>query len=916
MANCVSILCIFLFLCVFVQGGEVVIRNFSDENGKDGILPMYSNAFLSVQLNTSFVTLPGLFNGRAISAADVSENPLIHLAKIPSVLTQTTVTSDRSPFRNAVWTLGLDLATPSLQKVSLSEDGATKVTEEWYFRYEAAVDYKIVVKNLKPVAASASIIVENHVLSRLNQSFEDLTFLGWNPLDKGTKFVYQTKFAEFPDCLYGAHVHRVTITLSNPLPQTFKIPGDSGVNYYWESHQYFEYEALHCGGNSVPISAPSFPSSSEAAPSFNPNLLNAITFKTKGERDVAVDKMSSYDIAAATKSALFYIFSTASAKATFPLSPNSNMPSEGPSGYVTPDLERHILPIATLFTPHFAKSLLSYRTNHMSGAKKNAELFGADHDLVYRFPLASAQIGVDVLEDFRSPNATPPNPHRGLGLSSALALYPTFLPAMALLDHVDYTGEKNDFDEAVDIMVNIFDYFESTAIGGANHACAHTFFPVRPGDSLCLWGKNVSSFDAHTARYSPATRGYVGTANNTLTQGLIASTTHRLSNALRKFTKFGDKYYSLVYDLSIVAASMSLPTGADGIHPEYEGYAGQNITQSDVAFLHYPLGISYSSNAAEDRKLKLNELFYYINRTDEEGFYKPSVSSYIISLLRNDEAILAGSLLQKMLRVQDNSFHLWGDSPTSPQYNHLPTAAAFLQILTFGFGGIQIYPDYLAINPVPVSAVANVWSMTISNIRYRGILLSLEINENDVIVNLDLDPEYCNWADDIDDCKQRLFITVRTNVTLADGHLSTAIIFRPNHTIGISRKFPVPRTIPKAKPITVTVFHTYHGNPDSSSSESDSSSSSRSSFGSGSRYSDGSTDFASSTPFFEASVFYVAFAVCAVGGVATAIFVVEHNKRKQCGANGLGYIQHRDAPGPLPAPVSENPHLIRSTVVC
>jgi protein-glucosylgalactosylhydroxylysine glucosidase len=50
-----------------------------------------------------------------------------------------------------------------------------------------------------------------------------------------------------------------------------------------------------------------------------------------------------------------------------------------------------------------------------------------------------------------------------------------------------------------------------------------------------------------------------------------------------------------------------------GVHPEYQGYAGELIKQADVVLLHYPLGMDMPD---EVRKADLE---YYSARTDLNG---------------------------------------------------------------------------------------------------------------------------------------------------------------------------------------------------------------------------------------------------------------------------------------------------------
>ncbi len=63
-----------------------------------------------------------------------------------------------------------------------------------------------------------------------------------------------------------------------------------------------------------------------------------------------------------------------------------------------------------------------------------------------------------------------------------------------------------------------------------------------------------------------------------------------------------------------LAAALVIPIDTQlNIHPEYEGYSGDNIKQADVVLLHYPLGLEM------DVELQRADLEYYSARTDPTG---------------------------------------------------------------------------------------------------------------------------------------------------------------------------------------------------------------------------------------------------------------------------------------------------------
>jgi protein-glucosylgalactosylhydroxylysine glucosidase len=112
---------------------------------------------------------------------------------------------------------------------------------------------------------------------------------------------------------------------------------------------------------------------------------------------------------------------------------------------------------------------------------------------------------------------------------------------------------------------------------------------------------------------------------------------------------------------------------ARGIHPEFEGYKGDEIKQADVVLLGYPLGLNMT------RKVRANDLDYYARRTDADG---PAMtwgmhSIGYLDLGRYDEA---ASLFNRSFANIKYPFGVWSETPKGGAPNFITGAGGFLQV--------------------------------------------------------------------------------------------------------------------------------------------------------------------------------------------------------------------------------------------
>lgn len=166
------------------------------------------------------------------------------------------------------------------------------------------------------------------------------------------------------------------------------------------------------------------------------------------------------------------------------------------------------------------------------------------------------------------------------------------------------------------------------------------------------------------------------------------------------------------------------------IHPQYDGYHGQDINQADVALLQWPLHMPMDAAIAK------NDLRYYAARSsgsDTKGFYTGD-SSYAIAMLFAGERAAAETQLMFAFDHQLPPYNIWTE--TNPRVaarnstgnlNFLTGAGGFLENIVFGYGGIHYSADGLALHlSLPPM---NVTSMTLRGVAYAQGTVRLEVNE-------------------------------------------------------------------------------------------------------------------------------------------------------------------------------------------
>jgi len=146
------------------------------------------------------------------------------------------------------------------------------------------------------------------------------------------------------------------------------------------------------------------------------------------------------------------------------------------------------------------------------------------------------------------------------------------------------------------------------------------------------------------------------------------------------------------------------------IHPEFDGYAGQQIKQADVVLLGFPLMYTMPES------VRYNDLVYYSGRTDPGG---PAMtwSMHAIAWIELGDASNATSVFQRSYANIQTPFNVWTETPTGGSVNFITGAGGFLQAVLFGWSGMRLKDEGLHMNPILPSGVT---AMRHSNVAFYG----------------------------------------------------------------------------------------------------------------------------------------------------------------------------------------------------
>jgi trehalose/maltose hydrolase-like predicted phosphorylase len=349
---------------------------------------------------------------------------------------------------------------------------------------------------------------------------------------------------------------------------------------------------------------------------------------------------------------MFYLLASMRAEVTWSTSPGG-LSSDGYNGHVFWDMETWMYPALLAQYPDIAETANAYRQKLLPAAEAAAAALSTPTQPIKgaKFPWESSLTGKESI---------PPGNNEGndeIHIDSDIAL--------AQWQYYEASGNTAWLrDKAWPVLKDIANYWATRAVPDASGG--YDIDHVQPPDE------------------------YHDPVDNSVTTNAGAKTSLRIAiQAAGILGKPADPAWSRVAD------GLKIPVDAAlGIHPEYQGYSGQQVKQADVTLLQYPWGVPMPSELAQ------NDLDYYTQHTDPDG---PSMTDSIATI---DAAALgsAGCTAYNHLRNSVEPFiaapfDQFHETRTGGAFTFTTGEGGYLQQFLYGFTGLRWGTDAVTVNP-------------------------------------------------------------------------------------------------------------------------------------------------------------------------------------------------------------------------
>jgi len=169
-------------------------------------------------------------------------------------------------------------------------------------------------------------------------------------------------------------------------------------------------------------------------------------------------------------------------------------------------------------------------------------------------------------------------------------------------------------------------------------------------------------------------------------------------------------------------------------HPEYDGFVPEKdiVKQADTILLGFPMMLNMPLETHR------NDLVIYENATTENG---PAMTwgMFCINWLAVKNTERASEMYLRQLANAQKPFLIWSENADSTGCtNFLTGIGSYLQSVIFGYFGLRLYANHLSLEPVllPVSLNDTVSNMAMRELKYRGLILEVEVSSNSLSVKL------------------------------------------------------------------------------------------------------------------------------------------------------------------------------------
>ena len=344
--------------------------------------------------------------------------------------------------------------------------------------------------------------------------------------------------------------------------------------------------------------------------------------------------------------ALYHLYAFSKEGSDLSISP-MGLSSQGYNGHIFWDTELWMFPPVLVFNSEIAKSYLNYRFNRLEKARQKAHNYGFSGAM---YPWESDDTGEEATPTF--------------ALTGAFEHHITADIGIAVWNYFITTGDTVWLKEkGFPMLKEIADFWVSRSVMNADGSYSIN---------------NVVGAD----EFAP------NVDDNAFTNGAAKTVLENATAAAKAVGSEPNK------DWKTVAANLKFNYFDNGIMKEHKTYNGEVIKQADVNLLAYPLGI-----VTNEKKI-VDDLKYYESKISLEG---PAMGYSVLSILhaRLGNTEEAYELFKKAYVTNKRPpFGALSESPTSNNPYFSTGAGGMLQMVIFGFGGLNFTDNGLVQMPV------------------------------------------------------------------------------------------------------------------------------------------------------------------------------------------------------------------------
>ena len=471
--------------------------------------------------------------------------------------------------------------------------------------------------------------------------------------------------------------------------------------HYGQTCEFAKYVAVVSGRDSADPATDARTESEQAAKrginSFRIENRKAWDTVWRAEIEVEGDPELQFAIRASE----YALYSSISSSSPTSLGP-SGLSSDGYAGTVFWDADTWMFPAILAQHPDLARVLVDYRSNTLPGARANA------HDNGYAgalYPWTSAIAGDMGSECYGA----------------------TTNPDGKVVSDPNKSCTQQ-FHLQSDIALAQWQYYEAT---GDVRWLAERGWPVLQAVAE-FWSSKVTetSDDGYAiTRVQTPDEYATDTDNDAYTN---ASAAQALQAAVKATGILGTPEPA---SWSRIASGLSHTILIDPvlkIHLEHSGYAGEQIKQADVVMLTYPL------NASMPPEIGINDLNYYVPRTDING---PAMTDAIHSIAAASLNAPGCSAYTFMLRsyqpfLRKPFFQFSEFAPTQlsgTAYDFLTGVGGFMQAFLYGFTGLRYLDSAVFVGPNLPPQLAG---LTLHDLVWRGRVFTIHVGPRDTTITL------------------------------------------------------------------------------------------------------------------------------------------------------------------------------------